>query len=661
MYEAHFGLSEKPFSIAPDPQYLFMSRPHQEAMAHLVYGVQQGGGFILLTGEVGTGKTTLCRNLLQSLPENINLALILNAAVQKDELLQSICDELDIKYKKSDSQKTLLNRLNQYLLDSFANKRKTVLIIDEAQLLSRDILEQIRMLTNLETTKNKLLQIILIGQPELNDILKRQDLRQLSQRVTARYHLNSLRREDITEYVTTRLKVAGCAKPIFTKQALTKIYRLTRGIPRLINVLCDHSLIAAYSKDSHVVDVKAVMLGADDMMLENNNGFSFKSWFAESKFVPITGLLTSLLLIAGIWYWFLSLNTPSPSQATNAQQVVEGSPQSDKVPEKINSNNALVSDAAKNLSENDNPTIAEEIFSADEVTEVVKTNEVSKADEIVNSDSKSTSASVKDIDREAVVPQDSSLIQETQSTIDAHTSQFNQLLTAEQANTSRIQAFRNLSEIWETPLPSLLIDNLCTEVRKLNLDCFTGKSEDIQELTLYNRPIILVLENLTGIHRVILRGLNEADANVQIGDTQATVPRNELEQLWNGNYLFYWQPPEIGRRLFKKGNSGEQIVWLRQQINFALLKSQQTGLEDTVSSIYDEKLSQAVRKIQTSAGIPADGEVGLQTYMVINQMLNERKIPKLNLLDENQSLDLSPTITDSSVDSVDQELDKNTL
>ena len=254
MYEAHFGLSEKPFSIAPDPQYLFMSRPHQEAMAHLSYGVQQGGGFILLTGEVGTGKTTLCRNLLKRLPENINLALILNAAVQKDELLQSICDELEIKYKKNDSQKTLLNTLNQYLLDSFAKKRKTVLIIDEAQLLSRDVLEQIRMLTNLETTKNKLLQIILIGQPELNDILKRQDLRQLSQRVTARYHLNSLRSEDITEYVTTRLKVAGCAKPIFTKQALIKIHRITRGIPRLINVLCDHSLIAAYSKDSHLVE-----------------------------------------------------------------------------------------------------------------------------------------------------------------------------------------------------------------------------------------------------------------------------------------------------------------------------------------------------------------------------------------------------------------------
>jgi len=636
VYEAHFGLSEKPFSIAPDPQYLFMSRPHQEAMAHLSYGVQQGGGFILLTGEVGTGKTTLCRNLLKSLPDNVNLALILNAAVQKDELLQSICDELEIKYKKSDSQKTLLNTLNQYLLDSFAKQRKTILIIDEAQLLSRDVLEQIRMLTNLETTKNKLLQIILIGQPELNDILKRQDLRQLAQRVTARYHLNALRREDITEYVTTRLKVAGCAKPIFTKQALAKIHRLTRGIPRLINVLCDHSLIAAYSKDSHLVDVKAVKQGAKDMMLDNEGGFSLLSWLAMPKLGAIAGILASLLIMVSVWYWFMRPNI-SVDQAAQ-QSITESATKVD------------AEETTKELSvDTDNTQTLEsetsDVISPKEDAAIVETVVQNEAEQGV------TAASL-----EQPLPE-----QEQLPITDDELSRFDLLLSEQQANTSRIQAFRNLSELWETPLPSVMLNDFCTEVRQLKLDCYAGESNNLQELALYNRPAILVLENATGIHRVILRGVSDIDAKVQIGQDQVTVARSELEQLWNGKYLLYWQPPAIGYRLLQQGNSGTKVVWLRQQINFALLKNQKTGLDDTVSSVYDEKLSQVVRDIQTSAGIIADGQVGLQTYMIINQMMNDRTIPKLDRLDSGLNAGVSSNLSDSQTSANEQELSDKAL
>jgi len=269
VYLEYFGLAERPFSIAPDPHYLYMSARHKEAMAHLTYGLSQGGCFIVLTGEVGTGKTTLCRNLLSDLPDDVEVALILNANINEQELLQTVCDELKIAYQDADSQKQLLDKINAYLLSGFSENRQTVLIIDEAQLLSRDVLEQVRLLTNLETTKSKLLQIILVGQPELNDLLSRNDLRQLAQRVTARYHLGALEGSEIEDYVNFRLSVAGCRKPLFTKQALGQLHRSTDGIPRRINVLADHALLSAYSKNQVVVDAKNVKAATGEVFIQS--------------------------------------------------------------------------------------------------------------------------------------------------------------------------------------------------------------------------------------------------------------------------------------------------------------------------------------------------------------------------------------------------------
>lgn len=203
MYEKHFGLTERPFSIAPDPRFLYMSQQHREALAHLLYGVGEGGGFVQLTGEVGTGKTTICRCLLEQLPENVDVALILNPRVTALELLASLCDELHIQYvKDTTSIKLLIDVLNAYLLDTHAKGRRAVLMIDEAQNLSAEALEQVRLLTNLETTREKLLQIILIGQPELRNLLARDDLRQLSQRINARFHLDPINRAEAAAYLS---------------------------------------------------------------------------------------------------------------------------------------------------------------------------------------------------------------------------------------------------------------------------------------------------------------------------------------------------------------------------------------------------------------------------------------------------------------------------
>ena len=212
MYPAYFGLSEAPFSITPDPHYLFLSKRHQEALAHLLYGAGENGGFLQLTGEVGTGKTTVCRAFLEQLPDRVDVALILNPALTVPELLHTICDEFGIPIPIGEtSTKRMVDRLNQYLLHAHAQGRRPLLMIDEAQNLSAEVLEQIRLLTNLETPKHKLLQIFLVGQPELRELLERKGLRQVAQRITARYHLLPLNGKETRSYIQHRLAVAGAA------------------------------------------------------------------------------------------------------------------------------------------------------------------------------------------------------------------------------------------------------------------------------------------------------------------------------------------------------------------------------------------------------------------------------------------------------------------
>ena len=267
MYIGHFGLTEPPFSITPDPRYLYMSEAHREALAHLLYGIGEGGGFVQLTGEVGTGKTTLCRCLLEQLPARVDVALILNPKLTDVELLAAICDELRIPYPAgTTSRKVYVDALHHHLLDAHGRGHRTVLIIDEAQDLAPDVLEQIRLLTNLETTREKLLQIILIGQPELIRILEREDLRQLAQRVTARYHLRPFAEPDTRAYIAHRLEVAGAKEKIVSDAAARAVHRASRGIPRLINAICDRALLGAFSQDRRRVTASTVRRAAGEVL-----------------------------------------------------------------------------------------------------------------------------------------------------------------------------------------------------------------------------------------------------------------------------------------------------------------------------------------------------------------------------------------------------------
>jgi general secretion pathway protein A len=267
MYTSYFGLREKPFAITPDPRYLYLSERHAEALAHLLYGINESGGFIQLTGEVGTGKTTVVRTLLSRIPHHADVAVILNPRVTPAEFLLTICEELGVVIADADrdSVKQMVDALNRRLLSAHAEGRRIIVLVDEAQNLSVDVLEQVRLLTNLETPTQKLLQIILIGQPELRDLLDRTELRQLAQRITGRYHLKPLSREETKGYVRHRLRVAGATEEIFTSAALSELHRLSLGVPRVINVACDRALLGAYTQETRKITAALVRRAAGEV------------------------------------------------------------------------------------------------------------------------------------------------------------------------------------------------------------------------------------------------------------------------------------------------------------------------------------------------------------------------------------------------------------
>jgi general secretion pathway protein A len=297
MYAAHFGLREPPFAITPDPAYVYLGRHHQEALAHLLYGAGENGGFVQLTGEVGTGKTTLVRTLLEQRLENADIALCLNPRLTVEELLATVCDELGVVYpRERHTLKPLLDALNEHLLRVHAAGRRTVLIIDEAQNLSREVLEQIRLLTNLETAKHKLLRIILVGQPELRRLLARPDLRQLAQRITARYHLPPLDRRETAAYIGHRLRVAGGRAELFTESARRVVHRRSAGIPRLINIICDRALLGAWGQGARCVTAARIRQAAGEALRGGGSDWRFHPWLA-----PGIGLVALVLIGAGLW------------------------------------------------------------------------------------------------------------------------------------------------------------------------------------------------------------------------------------------------------------------------------------------------------------------------------------------------------------------------
>lgn len=300
MFQEHFGISENPFANTPDPDFLFMSARHKEALAHLVYGVNGESGFVLLTGEIGTGKTTLCRYLADNMPEGVELALCINPRRSEVELLDSICDEMGISVHGDRGKvKDLTDSINAYLLDVHARGGHAVLMIDEAQNLGFEQLEQVRLLTNLETAERKLLQIILVGQPELRARIDEADLVQLSQRITARYHLAPMDRVEAGAYIRHRLSVAGLSDDVFGEDAIDIVFRASAGVPRLINSICERCLLGAYATGVKTVDAALARRSAGEVLGRSA---------ADEPERPKRGLVAGLLAAAIVGAVFVTLD-----------------------------------------------------------------------------------------------------------------------------------------------------------------------------------------------------------------------------------------------------------------------------------------------------------------------------------------------------------------
>lgn len=534
MYSSFFGLNEKPFSITPDPRYLFMSARHGEALAHLVYGVTESGGFVQLTGEVGTGKTTLCRTLLLNrMPSNANVAVVLNPQLSAHEFLESICEELGIAPPQPrGSIKALIDALNQHLLAAHAEGRRTILVVDEAQNLAPDVLEEVRLLTNLETSKQKLLQIILIGQPELRELLARTDLRQLAQRITGRYHLEPLSREETAQYIEHRLQVAGALGEVFDASAKRTVFRLSQGIPRVINVICDRALLGAYSQGKRLVSARIVRRAAKEISGEPDLNLG-RRWL-------VPAISAAVLLVFTSGYWALYDRAPP----ADAQQSPE-------------------------------PAVVEPAT----------------------------------VTAEPVVEPFVTLGE--------------QLAIAEQLTTEQ-SALVELFAVWgidpATTVPS------CDGAAALGYSCLRNRSSwrGLQQL---NHPAILELVDNSGHpHHIVLKAIDADQAHLSIGGVAVSHAAAAVAEIWYGNFLLLWRPPNGLAVSLAPGMRNSNVVWLRTSL--AAIEPRYRA-EPLDSDVYDQELEQKVRLFQQEQRLDVDGLAGQQTQIIINTLLAADNMPRL--------------------------------
>ena len=599
MYTEYFGLKESSFSITPDPQFLYLSQEHREALAHLIYGAGEGGGFVLLTGEVGTGKTTICRTFLEQLPKEVDAALILKPALSAPELLLSICEEFGIgahaetsstkllndrltKYllnaqteegrpdavlydmlrtisdrqgkrvrKKKYSNKKLIDRLNRYLLNAHAKGRRPVLIIDEAQNLKPKVLEQIRLLTNLETDKHKLLQIFLIGQPELRQMLRQKNLRQLAQRITARFHLLPLSSSETAEYVNHRLTVAGAARPIFTPAAIRRIYRFSGGVPRLINILCDRALLGAYASRSHQVNswivAKSIReLQGGQTLLEKQTG---------QHRIRISVLLL-ILSISGGWLAWSRHESGTPDPVTST--AVDNSAQKIEAPVKLKPNTSTQTVLSPRIDEkNDDP---------------------------------------------------------------------GKTLVVKRIMYDQLAGMQLLLSRWG--LTYALEENIAPcQYAKLHRLLCRSSSGGWNKLRSYNRPaLIKLIDSERRIGYSLVLGLSTHQATLHVvDDSRIDLPLDSLDPYWFGDFILLWRPPINGTLLISPQASGEIIRWLRKTLSgvpgYAFI--------DNGSEEYDTALHEAVIRFQLYNGLQPDGLVGPDTMILLNTLTAAPGVPTL--------------------------------
>ena len=580
MYAPFFGLSREPFSIAPDPRFLFMSERHREALAHLLYGVGGGGGFVLLTGEIGAGKTTVGRCFLEQLPSHCAVAYIFNPKLSVGELLQTICSEFGIAVPAGEtSLKAHVDALNRFLLDAHAQGRQALLVIDEAQSLSADVLEQLRLLTNLETAERKLLQIILIGQPELRNMLAQPGLEQLAQRVIARYHLGPLSREESAQYVAHRLAVAspeGAAAGAapFEPAALATLHKLAAGVPRRINLLADRALLGAYAQGQRRVDKRIVMRAAAEVFGEPRAHTGARAAWPPAAWWAVAGLGVCVVALAG-WAWQqqLAQGRGAPGLPGAVLGVVPG----------------VAPDAASAPAD---PAAT----SASAVVAALASAPSSPAAAVPAVPRVSSSVSPEATASAAVAslpsPPAAAPLAEPADVLAA-------------AHADEGVAWRELALHWQVAIGQ---GEPCAVVAQAQLACLRQPKGGVPALTRADRPAILTLVGPTGHHLyALLVGLDDGRATLQVGARRWVLSLPTLATIWRGESATLWRTPPGWREGGDAASQDRTRAWVAQHLPPAAAGTQPA-------------LRERVAAFQVMQGLPSDGRAGPLTLMQLNRL-----------------------------------------
>jgi general secretion pathway protein A len=613
MYAEFYGLREKPFALSPDPRYLFLADSHREALAHLLYGIEHGEGFISITGEVGTGKTTLCRTLLQRIEPGTEVAFIFNPQLSAEELLQAINAELGLATDGL-GRRQLMEQLNRFLLAKKAEGRRVLLLIDEAQNLAPDTLEQVRLLSNLETDTSKLIQIILIGQPELDAILESPNLRQLRQRISVRWRLSPLSATETRDYVRHRLRIsAGAPREIFTELALREVHRRARGIPRLVNLLADRALLAGYAAEAKTIGLGLVtqsdkeIRGSARSLATPPRANRLLSWL-PSGLRQVAGAALLVALGVGAAAAWQRLAPPAAPEAP-AAPVAEGAPP--VTPERVVPVEVEAAPAAPDLTE------AEAAMPAP--VEVAAAPAVADA----------AVASLGDV--AAAPPAAIPALAHPQPQV-VQSIPLADALAAASPAASTSESLRELLRRWGAPdaaPPFLTLDEALERLRSAQIAVLSLRGANRATLEIFNHASLLQLRAIDGAARTVLLAGLEGDRATVVGlrgAEELTVPWSEIEASWTGELVVAWRdfvglPEVIGPGL---GTDG--VLWLQSTLQTLGFLS-----ESDRSGVFDAATSNAVREFQRSRHLTVDGTVGPLTKAMLYEALPDFAIPRLGV------------------------------
>ncbi len=609
MYERYFNFSENPFTIAPNPRYFYLSEQHREALAHLQYGLNENGGFILLTGEVGTGKTTAWRCLVENLPTDVDLAIVLNPRINETELLETICDELGIVYEQNSGIKQLSDVLNRHLLETYARRRRTIVIVEEAQNLDTEVLEQLRLLTNLETNESKLLQIILIGQPELLEKLADSRLRQLRQRIIAHFHLKPFNLNDVRAYVHHRLSVVGAPSRLFSDSAVRKLAKYSQGIPRLINLICDRALLGCFSEERGYVDTRIVSRAAREVF--GTHRFS-KRKNALSVAMPSSKQTDNRRNYTRPVAWFAA------ATATLVAVTVAINLAPPHLPILFNDNN-LSSNTAEhtlNVAETNDSEIAGNSIGMDHLSTLAQgdTQEDINDDEIADNPERIDYLS-------ALTYRDTSNTDATPQEVEPVASLWQDRLAV--ASRKR-DPYHTLFGLWGIELPEVLEQSPCEYALGHQLDCWHRRG-GINSIKRMNRPALLKMISTEGqLFYAVLKAIDKSDRlRLVAADQTIDLTEDKLDDVWTGEYTLLWKRPENYRDTIYPGDTDQTVGWLSEQL--ASLTDYGPPIKESLS--YDYDMENHIRLLQKRCGIFVDGLVGRETLIKINTLTG--KPPKL--------------------------------